>query len=267
MAAPEQKIPPVKKKSRHEPRLTVMIMRSVGKVHTFKISPRMILCVTIFFLLYIPISIWHINGFWIKRRQNITQSEKLTKLERETSEDRRLLNRSKQHIALLEDYIHNLEERQEQEDEPLKGEDSRELKTASRVEDQIKEMDREDTPAKVVDIEDMVIQKEGSRVTVNFKLVNVHPGEGAVGGYIHIIAKAEKSDPPKEWTYPTVTLRSGIPTNYRRGQLFLIQRFKPIEGKLNLERGSKSPSSIRVLVYDQSGRTLLEKTFKVSNGS
>jgi hypothetical protein len=47
--------------------------------------------------------------------------------------------------------------------------------------------------------------------------------------------------------------------------VFTIQRFKPIQGRFNLGQSLESPSSVRVLIYDQSGAILLLKEFEVSS--
>jgi hypothetical protein len=55
--------------------------------------------------------------------------------------------------------------------------------------------------------------------------------------------------------------------NFRRGQLFLIQRFKPVHGRFYLTSTSEPPTALRVLVYDQSGLLILEREFEVSHVS
>ncbi|UCF56741.1 MAG: hypothetical protein JSW15_11835, partial [Deltaproteobacteria bacterium] len=144
---------------------------------------------------------------------------------------------------------------------------SRRGSIASDPEGLAKDRDDREEPAGVVDIKDMIIQKDGTRMTVDFKLVNMTPGETAVGGYIHMIAMGKNDDPPPEWTFPRVRVQEGIPVNFRRGQLFLIQWFKPVHGKFNFEPYSEPPTAIKVLVYDQSGVLLLEKEFEVSHVS
>jgi hypothetical protein len=127
---------------------------------------------------------------------------------------------------------------------------------------------RSRTPATaLVDVMDMVIQKEGSRITANFKLVNTQPGEGAVGGYVHLIAVDRRTTPPREWTYPPEKLDKGLPVNYRNGQIFLITRFKQIQSRFNLGSASESPGVLRLLVYDQAGDIILQREFEVGPAS
>jgi len=267
MEIPEQKIARTKKGPRRVHQLTVMIMGRVGKVRTFKISTRFVLGATLFLLLYIPLSVFVINRHVDLNHVSSSQSKKIKRLESELSKGKRSLYRSKQHLALLEDYIQRLEGRKESGDQQGNDQILEEKTAGSGFEAHALVRETRKTSEDIVDIKDLVIQKDGSKMTVNFKLVNLQSEENAVGGYIHIIAKGKKGDARYEWAYPRVGVRDGVPENYRRGQLFLIQRFKLIYGKFNLKSGSEQPSSIRVLVYNQAGVLLLEEKFEVRNAS
>lgn len=267
METTEQEIPPAKKKPYHDIHLTVMIIRGAGKVRSFKISSRIVFWATIFFLIYIPTSIFVINMFFELHHECIIQSEMIKRLESDLSESKKILYKSKQYIAFLEDNIPNFAERQEQESTALKGKNLLTSNTARSEGDLSINEDKKNKPTQVVDIQDMVIQKDGSTMTIDFNVVNIQPGENAVGGYIHIIGRDKESDPPQVWTCPKEKLRNGLPLNYRRGHRFLIERFKPIHGKFNLISSSEPPSTIKVLVYDQSGMLILEKEFEVSGVS
>ena len=119
----------------------------------------------------------------------------------------------------------------------------------------------------LVDVKDMVIQKEGSKVSANFKLVNIQPGEEAITGYVHTIAVSNQAGNLKVWAYPKVTLKNGVPLSYRRGQVFRIQRFRPFGAKFELSQDAAYPLSLKVLVYDQTGTIILRKFFEVSDVS
>ena len=104
-------------------------------------------------------------------------------------------------------------------------------------------------------------------MTVRFNLANIKPGQNTIGGYIHIIATGKNNHSPSEWTYPKEKIQNGVPVNYRRGQPFLIQRFKPYRQRFNADSNSQLPTAIKILVYDQSGMLILEKGFEVTNAS
>jgi hypothetical protein len=293
VAPTESEIPPVKKKPHDEDRLTIMIIRSLGRVRSFKISPHIVFWATLFFVLYIPFSVFIINKYIELYRANRTQSTKIEQLEKEVIKGQKDLGKFRQHVTLLEAYIRHLEEpKRPQKKTASRGNEVAKKKDASRKIEPSKEKDtsrkveiiREETvpsdagsipveskeemkPIGAVDIKDMVIQKEGARLSVEFKLVNMNPGETAVGGYIHLIALGNDPNSPPEWTFPRVRLEEGIPVNFRRGQLFLIQRFKPVQGRFHLTPSSEPPTALKVLVYDQSGLLILKREFEVSHVS
>lgn len=267
MAPTEQEVPDIEKKPRHKSHLTIMIIRSLGQVRSFKISPHIVFWATLFFVIYIPVSLFVINEYIGMYRASTTQSKKIELLEKEVFNSKKSLDRFQQHVSLLEAYIHHLEEPQKERSASPKAENSRRGSIASNPEGLAKDRDDGEESAGVVDIKDMIIQKDGTRMTVDFKLVNMTSGETAVGGYIHMIAMGNDDDPPLEWTFPRVRVQEGIPVNFRRGQLFLIQWFKPVHGKFDFAPNSEPPTAIKVLVYDQSGVLLLEKEFEVSHVS
>ena len=282
MAPTESEIPSVRKKPHDEDRLTIMIIRSLGRVRSFKISPVIVFCATLFLILYFPFSVFIINNYIGLYRANRTQSTDVEQLKEEVIKGQKDLGRLRQHVALLEDYIRHLEGPQEQQKEkshapenadtkeksaPRNVEIIRKQTIISDVESPPANSEEEMKPIGAVDIKEMIIQKEGARMSVEFKLVNMSPGETAVGGYIHLIAMGNDPNPPPEWTFPRVQLEEGIPVNFRRGQLFLIQRFKPVHGRFFLAPNSEPPTALKVLVYDQSGLLILEKEFEVSHVS
>lgn len=267
MAPTERETPPVKKKPKDEARLTIMIIRSVGRVRSFKISPRIVFWATLFLIIYIPTSVFIINNYIALYRAHKTQSKKIEQLESEVSKSQKNLRRFRQHVALLEDYISHLEEPPKEKRASRIVEPPQVGSITSGAESSARNRGQAEIHAGVVDIKDMVIQKEGARMTVDFKLVNMNPGESAVGGYIHMIALGNNPNPPPEWTFPRVWLQEGVPANFRRGQLFLIQRFKPVHGKFDFAPNSEPPTALKVLVYDQSGVLILQREFEVSHVS
>jgi hypothetical protein len=267
MASVGRQIPPIKKTPSRENRISIMIMRSVGKVRSFKISSHIAMAAVVFFILYIIASIFIANRYFDLRRTKIVQSEMIKQLEDDALKKRKSLQRTTQKVAILEEYIRNLEAPKEREAESVKDANqkaSQAYRAAGPVAD---DRDREEASASIVDIKNMVIQKEGPAITINFRVVNLQPTENPIGGYIHLIAKGKDGSGTPELTFPYEELRNGIPVNFRRGQLFLIQRFKPIQGRFDLAPNSEPPSVIKVLVYDQAGGLILEREFEFDNDS
>lgn len=267
----KQRATPPKKKSSHESRLTVMIIRSLGKVHSFKIAPHFVLIAALFVFLYVVASIFLINRYFDLRQVNVIESKKIKTLESEVFKSKKIIYRSEQHVALLEDYIRNLEEQPEQKPAPTTKAESLEPTSTPRPAEQVsivrKEGDQEKESITAVDVIDMAIQKEDTKLVVDFKLVKAQAGEEGVGGYIHIIALGENVDPPAEWSFPRERLENGVPINFRHGQRFLIQKFKPIHGEFYWAPNSEPPTTMKVLVYDRAGKLMLEKKFQLRDKS
>ena len=235
-----------------------MVAGRTGKVRSFGLSRRLLFWAALFLLAYLPLSVLAINRYLDLRHSHSVQSETVTLLEKELEEHRKALVRSNQHMAFLQDYVRHLEETSEQATESSKPEKPAAKRAESGSGEKVPK--GQDT----VSIEDLAIQRQGSRMLVSFRLVNMQPGDSSVSGYLHILARGKPSDSPKEWAYPQGKVVNGFPENYRSGQVFTIQRFKPIQGRFNLGQSLESPSSVRVLIYDQSGAIMLQKDFEVS---
>jgi uncharacterized coiled-coil protein SlyX len=236
-----------------------MMAGRTGKVRSFGISPHLLFWAALFLLAYLPLSVLVINRYLELRRSHGVQANTVALLEKELEEYRRALDRSNQHMAFLQDYVRHLEDTSENTIEATKPEKPATKRGESGP------LDKAPRAQELLSVEDLVIQRQGSRMLVRFKLVNMQPGDSSVGGYLHLLVRGKQSDPPKEWAYPQEKVVNGFPENYASGLLFTIQRFKPIQGRFNLGRSLESPSSVRVLVYDQSGAIILQKDFEVSS--
>ena len=89
MVPGERETPPVKKEPQRKGRLTVMIIRSVGQVRSFKISPHILFWAILFFVLYIPTSVFVFNKYMQLYRASSTQSRQIELLKEEISNSKR----------------------------------------------------------------------------------------------------------------------------------------------------------------------------------
>ena len=85
----------------------IMISRGVGQVRSFSLSPFIIFVSFVFFALYIVASIFVINDYFDKLHTNKYQLVKLERLQKQAENTRRLLFRSEQRLALMEEYVNN----------------------------------------------------------------------------------------------------------------------------------------------------------------
>jgi hypothetical protein len=257
MATVGQGIPPVKKPRAHERSMTVMVMGKVGKVRSFRLSRRLLFWALLFFAAYLPFSVYLVNRYFELSHGNRDRQNKIQLLEKDLTRSAQALSRSREHILFLEDYIFQMENLDEQASQPAKPQEKKTEEAApSPPEATVQEKE-----SPIVSVEDLVMEKQGGTLEVHFKIVNLLPGDATVGGYVHLAAKGEGGTARPEWTYPQVNRVEGLPESFRRGQMFLIQRFKPMEGKLPLGSGPDAPSMLEILVYDQAGKILLQKEY------
>jgi len=258
-----------KKAPPYSSQLTVMIMRGVGTIRSFKLSYRFLFWASLFFILYIIASIILINKYFSEAHKNRLQSDQLQRLMKEAEEIEKELYRSNQHLAFLKDYINKIESGNDKELEP--PEPSSDIDPGKTIETPQKIETIEAVEAvsqgNIVDINDFSFKQEGAELTVDFKLSNTVSSKEAVSGYVHIIAVKDDQESQRFWSSPKVAIREGIPVNYKQGQLFIIKYFKKIRGRYFFETANISPSSIKVLVYNRSGDLILEKVFETTKTS
>jgi hypothetical protein len=272
---PETAIPKTMGKKDRSRRLTIMILGDVRKVRTFKCSPVAIVVGAIFFCAYLVFSLIVLYQFFNLRVNNHDQSKRIALLEQESTMMRKARDQSQERVALLKDYLESIEGRRTEEavreKEAIPPNSKVQSKPVQVIEPKSAPqgtgvIQSEPLPAeKIVDIRDMTLRIDGTRLLVDFKLYKIKESEPAIRGYVHIVVRDKNTSPPRELAFPYAELKNGIPVNYRRGQLFEIKRFKPIHGNFPLPAGSQSYSTVTVHVYDREGTPIYKKEFEVSD--
>ena len=266
----------IKRRSSRSNDVTMMIIGKRGHVRTFRISFRFFFWISVLIVLNILTSIFFFSEYLDERRTNKNYLTELKRLQHEVKETKRILDRSKHHLALLENSIQDLKTQNKAPTEsvsPAETTDSKsappEVERKSIEKEEIQPVEKvESIPQEqFVDIKDLAIKKEGEKLTISFKLVNMYRDKRPVDGYVHIIAFDKNSDPPLFLAFPEVALKDGIPVEFKRGQPFFIKRFKTIRGKYLLDTGTGSVSSIKVLIYNKSGTLVFQKEYDVENAS
>jgi hypothetical protein len=258
---------PGKTTSSHSSHLTIMILRGVGKPISFKVSPVIVICTSLFLISYMITSIIIFKYYFDERRTNREQASEIERLQHESDEAQRALYRSGQHLALLEDHIKDLREGREKQEKPRGAGNvpqpvNQEKATPPAVTAAVEEADKafQETRA---GINDPTVMHDDTSLTVSFKLVNLGTGVEPLSGYVHIIALKKDPNPPQPWPNPKAVLKNGIPLDYRQGRHFSIKRYKTIRGEYFFDSKAETPSAVKVLVYDESGELILEKQLDV----
>ena len=229
----------IRRHSKIKERLTVMIFQVAGKVRTFKISAHFLLWVSLFFIFYIVATIFLTNLFIDYYRNNKMLADENAELRATLIKTKKSLGESKQHIALLDDYI--AEKKDQSPGPPLRVDHT------------------ESSLMTLVDIDGLKIERDESTINVNFRIINKQLNEEPIGGYIFVLVSIKDSDKSEVWVYPNSPLKDGIPINHRNGQRFFIQRFKSISTKYTLSESVNRPLIFEILVYDKNGTLILRK--------
>jgi hypothetical protein len=261
---------PVKEKQPHDAVFHVMVSKGVGKIRSFSLSPRLLFVSVLFFACYIIVSLFIINDYFDKHSTNKAQRIKIDRLQKQVEQVRKRLYQSQQRVILLKNY-----EKKSSPDVEIALEPERSEPIASKTFEETvtdDDMEVEDDSGEtlqtaLVEIKDLATLKNEGKLTVNFRIVNMDPGDTTLRGYVHIIVTDKTSDPPQLWTYPKVALRDGVPVNYKRGRLFVIKNFRTLRGEFFLDTHEGSELSLKILVYDNEGNQILQKDFAVEEES
>jgi hypothetical protein len=135
------------------------------------------------------------------------------------------------------------------------------------VEKQPKEETASAIPAKLprASIEDFVVLFEpGSNILkAHFKIIKTSQSSQPFSGYAFAILKQNEVDQDSWLIFPQVTLASGKPLLYKKGQYFSILRFKTIKFRSQNETNPKRFKTATVFVFAKTGELVLEKSFPV----
>jgi len=257
-----------------------MIMGRMGKVRSFKISPHVIFWSLLFLALYLPASVLVFNRWVDLRQTSRVQEARIDEIALKLEKAERALFKFKQHVILLEAYIESLEKQEmkpaaeTQQEGPAVEAPPQEPETVAAEPPQEAQQVREEEEAPpeepasdIVDVEKLVFNIEPGLFLVDFNLTNVNRGEDPVSGYVHILASGTENGDTWWEVYPRGSVENGLPVSYRLGQPFIIQRFKPVQGRFDVGPEHRAPTTIRIVVYDNAGRLIYDTPFEVDHAS
>ncbi len=252
-------------------KLTVMVVGKLGKLWSFRISSPLFFFAAAFFLIYLAVSAVGLNQYFAERRKNQALSGEVERLKTWLDDAQRSAYRLRQRMRFLEGFESGMPEPQpEPSHEP---EESPALKHAGPAADPEDAEpaghpgQQDNAPIPTVAVKDLEVQEVETGLLVQFKVVNTAEEDRRVGGYVHLIGFDEHAGEPGVWTSPEVKLKDGRPENYKGGRLFLIRRFKPMKAALSFDPGGPRPSRLSILIYDRSGKLIVEHSVDIEDVS
>jgi len=254
----------LEKKRSSDSFFSVMIARGSGKVRSFNISSRLLFWATVVFVVYLVLSAVAISRYFGELRSNTVQLDLLQQLQNEVEDTKKTLYRARQRLKFLEDYIGNSQGKQEKQVESPGSEIINPVPSNPLIQEETLKMPDETEPAEsVVDIKNLTTRRRGGRLSVKFRLIKIKPDRDQLKGYLFMIAANNESDPPLLWSYPRAALKNGEPVNYKHGEFFKVRNYRIIQGKYFLDSETKTPSFLKILVYDESGKLILKKEVSI----
>jgi hypothetical protein len=218
----------------------------------------------IFFMLYIPISVWVINHYLFMREQRKAEQGEISRLHTELDEARNTAFRYRQRVALLREQFQTdkTEALKSVKDTPHNGgspPEAAQETTGSQT--RLEKAHRTILPP-AADIKDLAVYREGENLKVVFKVVNLKD-VGTLEGYAFVVALDPENPSHGLWSYPQAVLQEGIPVDHRNGFRFVIRNFKTITMTHGLGPADDLPPILRFLVYDTAGNLLRQEEVEV----
>jgi len=248
----------IKENSPGAEEITIMIMGNIGRIRSFTVSRRILLWVLLSLFFYIILSLFIINRFIDIRSRYKTIANKQKEIEEKYDGMEKDLLSAQQHAANLESYFKKMEGKNtgSETQASVQNSPSQDRETGSTP------GTGSDVTSKFVDIEGLNIRKVDSGVVIDFKLVNMNSGEKAMEGYMHILVSDRNNNFPSVWNAPSRDVKNGIPSEFRSGEHFVIQRFKQYHREFMSDNSTETPSNIIILAYDMSGNLIIKKVVR-----
>jgi hypothetical protein len=227
---------------RTEP-LTIMVLNRSGRVWNGKVSSLLLLVAAVFFVCYIIVTLFLTYEYFDLYRAGKKKAAERVELTEALAATQKSLERAEQQVALLGAYIR---EKQEQS-----------------IQSAAESSDHEPFFPDLVDIAQVKVARENARLVVTFNIINTHETDEPISGHIFVLARLKGSDHSEVLVCPNSPLKDGVPVNYRQGQRFTIQRFKSVKSQYTLSNPLNEALILKILVYDDEGTLILNKTVEV----
>jgi len=240
MAAGSTKKHKVKGRTRKREPLTIMVLKRTGTVWTGKVSTLVLMGAGVFFCCYIVITLIFIyQHFQLTRKQQASRAEH-NRLTHALDAACKELERANCQTALLEAYIT----------------EKREEHLAAAPKDTVL---AEPSFPDLVDISQLTVAHRHGVLTVTFNIINTQEA-APISGRVFVLAQLKGADHDEMLIYPSCRLNNGVPVDFHQGQRFVIKRFKTITSKYTLTGSRNEPLMVKILVYDDEGNLIFNKT-------
>jgi len=253
-----------------------IFMRSLGKVHSMRVSYRYLLAFALFLFCFVIFSIIIINNYLNLYVENEALRENNVRLAHLVN-DYKLKSQLASQYQLLIDELNQAEptSRLASAEKSLPQRTVSKLKTQTKPRPETKPLTKaaEKKPAETlqgppVDVSDLILKTDAANQVINFSfnLRKIVKEIDLVSGYMIVILENRRVSPPEIVCFPaSIKVVNGAPSNFRRGQQFAIRHGKIVKGVINRVRNAKDFSLATIFAYSFKGELLLRKSITVAD--
>jgi len=250
-------------------------MRSLGKVHSLRVSGRYLLVFSLFILFFVVISIIVINRYLDLLVENETLRENNVRLS-SLVKNYRLKSQLASQYQLLIAELNQAESANSLAAEQKSSAGLAASKPNTQAKDALKptaNLDKKslsvDTKQPPVNVSDLVLKADELKRNIQFSfyLHKINEQIELVSGYTIVVLENQRVSPPARITFPSsIKMVNGVPSNFRRGQQFAIRRGKIVKGVIDGVSDPKAFTFATIYAYSFKGELLLKKTITVADG-
>jgi len=118
----------------------------------------------------------------------------------------------------------------------------------------------------IVTIEKFTVTRDGADgdLLVRFDIRNISDKPGGVSGRIFTLLKPdEKSE--RDWlVVPSAKLDKGVPLQYKKGQYFSIEHFKPVKFRIENQAGPDFFKKASIYIFNENGGLMFESLIDIT---
>jgi len=117
-----------------------------------------------------------------------------------------------------------------------------------------------------VTIENFIVKKSRTDkdLLVRFDIRKISEKPGDVSGRIFTVLRADNTSEDQWLVVPPTTLKKGIPSEYKKGQYFLIANFKPVKFRIKNQADPDFFQKASIFIFNEQEDLIFEKLVAIS---
>jgi len=118
----------------------------------------------------------------------------------------------------------------------------------------------------IVAIEKFTVTRDGAKgnLLVRFDIRNISDKPSGVSGRIFTILKPDDKS-LKDWlVVPSAKLDKGVPLQYKKGQYFFIEHFKPVKFRIENKAGPNFFKKASIYIFNENGGLMFESLIDIT---